>query len=366
MRLTLFTVGVLCIFLCVNVSAGAPVKASRKLNVEFSFPKNAKKQSKYRIIITNHPAAFGELQAAKRIAKAISNLGWEWAIIDRIDQQPEYIKQLKPDFVISLREEIKPVGGVPHFLYLHVPMFMYLNKDGSLCTRAYPNILLYDGFLEIVPKAEPVRTAYIQEHNKPYYSIKTFFSVPKTAFKATPKKRLCYWGSTWDKARGGKHYQSFYTLLDKTNYFDLYGPAWAWEKMNLKSYRGTLVIDDYSLVEKISECGIALILHSHEHIRGGVPTSRIFEAAAASAVIICDKHPFVEKEFGDSVLYVDPNQTPEKVFQQIDTHVKWVHANPKKAIALARRSYQIFIERFTLESEVLKIAKMYEDMRVKD
>ena len=107
---------------------------------------------------------------------------------------------------------------------------------------------------------------------------------------------------------------------------------------------------------------LPLVLHSHEHIKGGVPTSRIFEAAAASAVIICDHHPFVEKEFGDAVLYIDPNQDPEAVFKQIDDHMKWVHANPDEAMALARRSHAIFMERFTLENELLKIGQMYEHM----
>lgn len=341
----------------------SPSNKYSKLNVEVSPNLGQKQTSKYRIIITSHPAAFGEAQAAKRIAHAASLLGWEWAIIENLDQQPEYVSNLKPNFVISLREENTPIPGTIHLLYLHVPMFMYLNKDNTLCTKAYPNVLKYDGFLSVVPDAKPVEQAYVDTRQKPFFSVDTVFSVVKTDFKNSPKTRLCYWGSTWDNARGGEHYRKIYELLDQTNYFEIYGSEYSWKKMNLKSYRGMLPVDATSVVDKITECGIALVLHSHEHIRGKVPTSRIFEAAAASAVIICDRHPFVQKEFGDSVLYIDPNQEPEKVFAQINAHMKWIHENPNKAVALARRSHAIFIERFTLENELKKIAQLYERMR---
>lgn len=346
-----------------GLSANTPKKKSLNLRVETSFKKGAPQTRKYRILITSHPAAFGEAQAAKRITQAISNLGWEWVLADRIDQQPHYVNLLKPNFILSLREEIVPVGGVPNFLYLHVPMFMYLNKDGTLCTKAYPNVLKYDAYLQVVPDITPVKHAYLQMRQQPFYSVNTVFSVPKTVFRSTPKLRLCYWGSTWDKARGGENYQKFYKLLDNTDYFDLYGPEWSWKKMNLKSYRGTLVIDNFSLIDKISRSGIALVLHSHEHIRGATPTSRIFEAAAASAVIICDEHPFVQKEFGNAVLYINPNQEPAKVFQQIDGYVKWIRNHPAEALKLAKKAHEIFVQRFTLEGELEKIANMYEAIR---
>lgn len=335
-----------------------------KLQTKLSFSADDKQKAKYRIIITNHPAAFGEAQAAERIAHAASLLGWEWAIIENLDQQAHYVAKLKPNFVISLREENTPVPGALHFLYLHVPMFMYLNKDGTLCTGGYPNILKYDGFLSVVPDASAVEKAYVRTQKKPFFSINTFFSVTKTNFQNTPKVRLCYWGSTWDNARGGEHYRKIYGLLDQTEYFEIYGAPISWEKLNLKSYLGMLPVDATSVVDKITKCGIALVLHSHEHIRGNVPTSRIFEAAAASAVIICDRHPFVEKEFGDSVLYIDPNQEPEKVFKQIDDHVQWIHANPSEAVALAQKSHTIFVEKFTLENELKKIADLYERVRL--
>lgn len=316
---------------------------------------------KYRIIIANLPEDFfGEVQAIHRLAKAARNLGWECLVVDEYNKHPECIKEFKPDFVISLHQEIKPLqNSVPHFLYVHHALNVYLDKQKKLNTKQFPNILSYDGFIEVTPNIDPIRQAFISKYKKPFYSTKSVFSVPGRGFNNSVKARLIYWGSTWDKARR-EYYKPFYDLLDQTGYLDIYGPAWSWEKMGLNSYRGLLPMDDHSVIDRISECGIALVLHSHVHLNGGVPTSRIFEAAAASAVIICDQHPFVKKQFGDAVLYIDPNQAPEKVFKQIDDHVKWVHANPGKAIALARKAHTIFMERFTLESELLKIGQLYE------
>jgi len=327
--------------------------------------KRVESPCKYRVIIANLPEDFfGEVQAILRIAKAAANLGWDYKIVDNYSKHPECIKGFQPHFVISLHQEVKPQKHtVPHFLYLHHALNVYLDKQGNLNTKQYPNILSYDGFIEVTPDVTPIRQGFIAKYQKPFYSVKSVFSVPKREFNDSRKQRLIYWGSTWDKARR-EYYKPFYSLLDQTDYFDIYGPAWSWEKMGLKSYRGLLPMDDHTVIDKISESGIALILHSHVHLNGGVPTSRIFEAAAASAVIICDRHPFVEKEFGDSVLYIDPNQAPEKVFAQIDAYVKWIHQNPQKAMALARKSYTIFTERFTLEKELEKIAELYERMRL--
>lgn len=336
--------------------------ASSKVKLDVKVSKNLGKaqKAKYRVLITNHPAAFGEVQVVQRLTKAVTNLGWEWAIVECVDKQPQYVEQLKPNFIISLRAETAPVSGAVNLLYLHAPLFMYLNKDGVFAEKAYPNVLKYDGFLSVTPDVTPIRTAYETQHHKPFHNISTVFGVQHTKFNETPKTRLCHWGCIWDKARGSEAYQRLYHMLDATGYFDLYGHPKSWEPMKLTSYRGLIPSDDHSVVDKISECGLALVLHSHEHIKGGVPTSRIFEAAAASAVIICDEHPFVKENFGDAVLYIDPNQAPEKVFAQIDAHVKWVREHPVEALKLARKAYDIFAKRFTLEGELIKIAELYE------
>lgn len=319
---------------------------------------------KYKVVLANlTDDFFGEVQAIQRIKKAAENLGWDCWVVNEYSKHPEVIRQLKPDFVISLHQEVKPhVNTAPHFLYIHHSLSTYLDKNGQLNTKRFPNILLYNGFIAVTPNIDPIKAAYVKTYKKPFYSVESVFSVPKRSFNASPKNRLCYWGSTWDKARG-ETYKPLYNLLDQTGYLDIYGPSWSWEKMHLKSYRGLLPVDDHTVVDKISECGLALVLHSPQHFKGGVPTSRIFEAASASAIIICDRHPFVVKNFGDSVFYIDPNQSADLVFKEIDSHVRWAQNNPAQAIIKANKAYAIFIQRFTLERELLKIATLFEKMK---
>lgn len=348
----------------VDAKASTAHRKHRKLRVVYSpsFPK--KQKAKYRVVITSNPAAFGERQASIRIANAASKLGWEWALVDRLDRQPNLLNCLQPNFVISLREEITPVKStVPHFLYLHVPMFMLLNKNRSLAVNAYPNILKYDAFLNVVPDVSIIANAYKKKKQKKFRSINTVFSVSKTKFVKTPKQNLCYWGTTWDSLRGSEKYINVYKKLDKTPFFRVYGPGKSWKKLNLKAYQGELPFDNDSLLLQLQRHGIALLLHSGEHLRGAVPTSRIFEAAAASTLIICDEHPFVKQVFGDSVLYLDTTKSPQKIFQQIRSYVKWAHREPKKALNKASESHAIFLKNYTLENELMKVEKLYESLK---
>jgi spore maturation protein CgeB len=96
---------------------------------------------------------------------------------------------------------------------------------------------------------------------------------------------------------------------------------------------------------------------------GDCPSARIFEAAAASSVIISDELPFTQKHFGDSVLYVDTTQSAEEMFRTIDGHVKWILSHPQEAQELARRSHQIFCEKFALEDFLARdVLDLYESV----
>jgi glycosyltransferase involved in cell wall biosynthesis len=79
-------------------------------------------------------------------------------------------------------------------------------------------------------------------------------------------------------------------------------------------------------------------------------------------VIISDKHPFAEKYFGDSVLYIDTTKSADEIFQAIDAHMQWILAHPEEAKELARRSHQIFCEQFTLEDFMRDILTLYDSV----
>jgi len=59
---------------------------------------------------------------------------------------------------------------------------------------------------------------------------------------------------------------------------------------------------------------------------------RIFESAAAGAVIICEENAFARRHFGDSLLYIDTTLTPEETYGQVQSHLAWIKSEPDKAI----------------------------------
>jgi len=114
----------------------------------------------------------------------------------------------------------------------------------------------------------------------------------------------------------------------------------------------------------MQECGIVLILHSETHLKGNAPTGRIFEAAAASCVVISDRHPFVIQEFGDSVLYIDQDESAEEMARQIESHLGWIQSHPAAAQEMAEKCHRIFEERFTLEQQLLRLQTVYNNLQV--
>ena len=68
---------------------------------------------------------------------------------------------------------------------------------------------------------------------------------------------------------------------------------------------------------------------------------RLFEAAAAGALIITDDFEFPREWFRDSVLYVDAELPAPMVVEQIVSHVEW--ANPKSGSCKSPRAA---VERF--------------------
>ena len=101
------------------------------------------------------------------------------------------------------------------------------------------------------------------------------------------------------------------------------------------------------------------MLHSESHHKYKIPSGRIFEAVAASAVVITDRNPFVMEHFGDSLLYIDQTLSGDEMFNQIDAHVMWIQNHPEEALEMAKRAHQIFEEKFLLEQQLLQFDEFH-------
>jgi hypothetical protein len=113
-------------------------------------------------------------------------------------------------------------------------------------------------------------------------------------------------------------------------------------------------------IEAIRKNGIYLLTHADIYIEAGTPTSRLFEALTANVIIISDKHPFVIENFGNNILYYDQYADSDAMYKQVKSHYDWIKANPEEAKLMAGRAHKIFLDNFTIERDLPRIARMHE------
>lgn len=228
--------------------------------------------------------------------------------------------------------------------------------------RKKASIKDYDGFLGVTLSVDQVVKSLGKSECDLIYTV---FSSLKTDFINLKFEKLCFWGVIWDKYRKGEKYKELYMRLDNTDYFTIYGPENAWKALQYKSYNGALPYNDEEFRKGLQFAGISLILHNDQYIMQKTLSSRIFEAVAASTIVICDNHPTVREYFGDNILYIDHTASAEEMFRQIDAHMTWIKTHPKEAHLKAKAAHEIFVNRFTYEMELKKIVTLYNKKRTK-
>ncbi|MDR2663951.1 MAG: hypothetical protein LBB14_00260 [Puniceicoccales bacterium] len=295
------------------------------------------RDGRLRIVFLVSPKALGTQALALRLMELLAQRGHECCCCR--SGTFHWVEKIQPDFAISMLPVFDPPANVPS------AQFWPLNiseKNGR-----FQRALRYDNIFYGTANIRKLQRMAARDGRK-IRGLPLTISCKKTEFYGGPKERLVYYFPLWG-ARRKEYLAPLYEKLDSTGYFEVYGVA-----PKLKSCRG-VVKDPNELLRLTKEGGVSLILHGADHLRNGTLSSRIFEAAAASTVVICDRHPFVVKHFGDSVLYIDQNGSPDELFRQIDGHMQWIRSHPREAVELARRSHAIFIEKFPLEREVEKI-----------
>ena len=287
----------------------------------------------------NHPQC-AEAEWIRRFFTACSKLGFEPVEVITSDD----IMRCQPDCVLVTHEFSPKLTPFPTLGLIWSPPAFFaedpvrrrsiLSLDGHLC-----------GSRQIAQWIDDFTTG----HGKSAV-VHNGLVLPSTP-DAGPAGRLplqlaiMYAGLHWDGSRHGEIFRG----LDGRVPLRLYGPPRAWAECGA-SYRGTLPFDGVSVIEAIKDAGIALCLHKAAHREANCPSLRLFEAAAAGALIIADDFDFPREWFRDSVLYVDAELPAPMVVEQIVSHVEWANRNPEAANRLAQRSNELFRRCLTLES----------------
>ena len=318
----------------------------------------------FRIAMITIPSS-GFLPWSLRMGVAAESLGWEWSVAASYPEsqpylsQKDFIKMFNPHCIIyfGMNDDYTYIHKKTTFLFFHIPShvcqsFRYFRHDGFLNAATM-------GSLETLKP-------FFKSFGHRFFAIPNYPSACRTHFSTdvTPRK-LFYCGGNWDD-RKNEEYFKLWQALSNTGYFEAYGAQMPWTdpktSQPIGAWKGPLPFDDHSVQDKARECGVALVVHGKNFRETGCITGRIFEAASSGAVIISDKHPFVQEHFKDSVLYIDTTKSAEQIFQDIDIHMRQILSHPQEAQELARRSHQIFCEKFALENLMRDILDLYESV----
>jgi hypothetical protein len=288
----------------------------------------------------------GEHSLAYRIQAACRNLHWKADVIDLLN--PKELKENNYDFVILLVPGLYEHPPCKNYLAIFDPVHHYFDEAGCL-KKQYQ---AFDGYLMTY---DPSR---LGRDKKAFPSMIWLPTMHKREFqKNTPTclfHTLCHWGNRYDDQK----FKQLFKLLDKTSYMKLYGLT-SFRPLYPLTYQKPIPFDDHTLYELAAKSGIVLILHSSDHNIYGLPSGRIFEAAASSTVIISDQNSFVKTHFGDTVLYINTDEDALSIYNQIQHQMEWIANNKTEAIEKARRAHAIYLEKFLLEDQLLQLEQFH-------
>ena len=286
-----------------------------------------------------------EREFIARMKLACLNLGW--TCIEAVTS--EDVLNAQADCVIVTHEYSPKLTEIPTIGLLWSPPDFYRHDPSRIRT-----ILSYDGYLA---GSESVRD-YLEDllfstrKDSPVSDWNLLPTAPRTEFRppSLSEPSLFYAGVHWDGDRHGEIINGLCASLPVAFYGD---PA-KWGRFGA-AYKGRIPFDGIAIFDRINEAGVALCLHREEHLKHDVPSMRIFESAAASAVIITENSNFAKRNFGDSVIYVDQDADAATKVIQIRAHFAWIRSHPAEAKELAAKSHAIFNERFALEKLFSKL-----------
>jgi len=304
---------------------------------------------------------------------AAERIGWKVEIYyrNRIDYEQD-ILAFDPDFITFtnqgeyiLEPKLKVHRSKKYILSL-MPVSQSMKHKSEFRRGEFPiidslaeGLKISDGLFSSAKEMDVYRSI-VESYKKEFNGIEILPLVPQTANNPAEPESLMWYGMAWENdSRYSNKYKDFITSLSKNIPMKIYG------SYRNSTYVAPNVYDGYipsalEIIDAIRKNGIYLLTHSDMHIESKSPTLRIFEAISANAVVISDMHPFAMENFGDNFLYFDQTADAETMYKQVKDHVDWIKANPEKAKAMAARAHKIFLEKFTLEKDLTRIAKMHE------
>lgn len=286
-----------------------------------------------------------EREFIPRIKQACINLGWECLEV----VTSEDALKANVDCILVTHEFSPKLTEIPTIGLIWSPLEFY--RHDALRIK---NILSYDGYLAGSDNVRDYLSDLLFSTGKvsPISDWNFLPTATKSEFRSPNlnSPSLFYAGVHWD----GDRHEELINGLHVSMPVSFYGNPAKWSRYG-EAYKGRIPFDGVSLFDRINEAGIALCLHTNDHLKDDLPSMRIFESASAGAVILTENSAFAMRHFGDSVLYVDQNSNPMQKVMQIREHYNWIIGHPIEALALAEKSHGIFNSLFSLENLLIKL-----------
>lgn len=330
-------------------------------------------KDKYKVVIITNNG--GEFTYSEYFKYAAEKKGWEVKIFynQTLGNESE-ILAFDPDFIIfsqfsevaqDLNTQINAHRSKKYLLSfssidaIKNRLKWLDNKNPHIPVKKFEKFIsMVHGVLTIAPELDFYRVMF-EKLNKPFNGLRILPLVPEFNCPPAEAKSLMWLSGGWDKYRASQDYKKFIKLLSENVPMKVYGHYNSSSYLNPHTYGG-YIAPGIENINAIRANGIYLLTHSNVHFQGGEPNMRGFEAAAANAVVIADKHPFIVESFGDSFLYFDYDAGGETMYKQVKAHMDWIKENPEEARIKAAKAHQIFLDKFTIEKDLVRIAKMHE------
>tara|TARA_B100001769_G_C21943521_1_gene508190 strand:+ start:18 stop:854 length:837 start_codon:yes stop_codon:yes gene_type:complete len=154
--------------------------------------------------------------------------------------------------------------------------------------------------------------------------------------------------------------------LDRENLINIYGKKKLYEIFNMKinvfdlynNYCGEIAFDNFSILNKIKESGIGLVLHNKAHKNSDIISMRTFECIVAGVPIIADKNLFLEKFFNNNIFYIDiHNDSIEKTINNINNYINFINDEKNKNIVINKinNTREIFVKYFCFKKQIYNL-----------
>lgn len=303
--------------------------------------------------LITHSKYVGDREVAWRIKIAGERLGWT-VFLD--EDEGRNLKGQMLDWVICMlpKNNYCTVGCANYLMVFHP--FNYLDEK-----RRFKSFYeKYDGYLLTINDRKSLRNGLKKKHKK-FHHISFNPTVYNVPYQKLALNDLVVMIPVWGTRRRDPKFGELYRLLSQSGFAKFYGVRLD-SNIDPQNYRGAIPFDGQSVIDILQQHGIVLVFHSEIHNQESIPSGRIFEAAAASAVIISDENPFVKNHFGDTVFYIDTSQSGESIFNQIQNHMQTIFQDPERAFAMAENAHQIFVEKFTMEDQLLQLQAMHKQV----